>query len=294
MTTTGPSPTAAVAARDLRFTYPRGVSPAVDGLTFEVAAGEVFGFLGPSGAGKTTTQKILTRLLAAYGGEVRVFGRELSTWGDDYFERVGVGFEQPALFGKLTAAENLRLFAALYAGPVAEPEQLLAAVGLAEAAGTRAGELSRGMQTRLGVARALLHRPDLVFLDEPTSGLDPVNARLVKDLVRAQQRRGAAVFLTTHDLHTADELCDRVAFIVDGRLAAVGSPKELRYARSERQVRVEYRDAGGRGERLFPLDGLADDPDFLALLRSGTVEAVHTLEASLEDVFVELTGRRLV
>jgi fluoroquinolone transport system ATP-binding protein len=143
--------------------------------------------------------------------------------------------------------------------------------------------------------RALLHDPDLLFLDEPTSGLDPVNARVVRELVLREKARGKTVFLTTHDMATADQLCDRVAFVVDGRIATLDSPRELKVARSRRQVRVEYRDNGNEAVTgiEFPLDGLADNADFLRLLRDQRVETVHSKEATLDDVFVETTGRSL-
>ncbi|MCP2165713.1 ABC transporter ATP-binding protein [Goodfellowiella coeruleoviolacea] len=278
----------------LTFTYPGGVAQAVRGMDFTVGRGEVFGFLGPSGAGKSTTQKILIGLLTGHGGRVAVWGREPADWGSDYYQRVGVSFELPNHYQKLTALENLRFFASLYDRPTADPMELLDSVGLAEHANTRVGRFSKGMRMRLVFVRALLHHPDLLFLDEPTSGLDPTNARRVKDIVLALKARGTTVFLTTHDMATADELCDRVAFVVDGRIAALDSPQELRIAQSRRQVRVEYRDAGGQlvGQD-FALDGLADDAGFHQVLRSRRVETLHSGEATLDDVFVRTTGQVL-
>lgn len=283
----------AIAVRDLTFTYPRARKPAVEGMSFEVPPGEILGFLGPSGAGKSTTQRILVRLLDGWHGDVEVLGRPPSAWGSEYFEHIGVCFELPNHYTKLTAAENLAFFASLYAGETADPFELLAAVGLAGDAHTRVAAYSKGMRTRLSVARALVNRPQLLFLDEPTSGLDPVNARLVKDLVRAQQEQGTTVFLTTHDMATADELCDRVAFVVDGRIPVLDAPKALRLARSRRRVRVDYTLDGLAGTAEFDLDGLADDTGFQTLLRHGQVRALHSLEASLDDVFAEVTGRQL-
>lgn len=279
---------------NLTFTYPGGTEPAVRGMDFAVGKGEIFGFLGPSGAGKSTTQKILIGLLTGHGGRVSVWGKDPAEWGQDYYQRVGVSFELPNHYQKLTALENLQFFAALYNKSTLDPMDLLGSVGLAEDANTRVGKFSKGMQMRLVFIRALLHDPDLLFLDEPTSGLDPVNARKIKDIVLREKARGKTIFLTTHDMATADELCDRVAFVVDGRIVALDSPRELKVARSLRQVRVEYRD---RSEALlgkdFPLDGLADNPDFLYLLRTERVETMHSKEASLDDVFVETTGRSL-
>ncbi|RZQ61470.1 ABC transporter ATP-binding protein [Amycolatopsis suaedae] len=279
---------------NLTFTYPGGGEPAVRGMDFAVGEGEIFGFLGPSGAGKSTTQKILIGLLTGHGGSVSVWGREPAEWGQDYYQRVGVSFELPNHYQKLTALENLRFFASLYDGSTLDPMELLDAVGLAEDADTRVAKFSKGMQMRLVFVRALLHDPDLLFLDEPTSGLDPVNARKVRDIVLRAKARGKTIFLTTHDMATADQLCDRVAFVVDGRIVVLGSPRELKVARSLRQVRVEYRsEADTLIGKDFPLDGLAGNPDFLALLRHERVETLHSKEASLDDVFVEATGRSL-
>jgi fluoroquinolone transport system ATP-binding protein len=278
----------------LTFTYPGGTEPAVRGMDFAVGKGEIFGFLGPSGAGKSTTQKIMIGLLTGHGGTVSVWGNDPADWGQDYYQRVGVSFELPNHYQKLTALENLRFFASLYNKSTLDPMELLDSVGLAADANTRVGKFSKGMQMRLVFIRALLHDPDLLFLDEPTSGLDPVNARKIKDIVLAEKARGKTIFLTTHDMATADELCDRVAFVVDGRIVALDSPKELKLARSQRQVRVEYRNSAEAViGKDFPLDGLADNADFLALLRTEQVATMHSKEATLDDVFVETTGRSL-
>ncbi len=278
---------------DLTFRYPKTTAQAVKGMSFSVDRGEVFGFLGPSGAGKSTTQKILTGLLTGHGGRVAVWDRDPADWGSEYYQRIGVSFELPNHYQKLTALENLRFFAALYAGPTEDPMALLEAVDLAASAHTRVGQFSKGMQMRLVFARALLHRPELLFLDEPTSGMDPVNARRVKDIVRELRGQGRTVFLTTHDMATAEELCDRVAFVVDGRIAALDTPTEHKVGRSRRTVRVTYRDGSQLEYKDFPLDGLADDETFRALAREHHVEALHSQEASLEDVFIDVTGRSL-
>jgi fluoroquinolone transport system ATP-binding protein len=278
---------------DLTFRYPKTAEPAVKGMSFTVDRGEVFGFLGPSGAGKSTTQKILTGLLTGHGGRVAVWHRDPADWGSEYYQRIGVSFELPNHYQKLTALENLQFFAALYAGPTEDPMALLESVDLAASADTRVGQFSKGMQMRLVFARALLHRPDLLFLDEPTSGMDPVNARRVKDVVRELREQGCTVFLTTHDMATAEELCDRVAFVVDGRIAALDTPTEHKVSRSRRTVRVTYRAGIDLEYKDFPLDGLADDETFRALTREHHVEALHSQEASLEDVFIDVTGRSL-
>ncbi|MGE0220608.1 ABC transporter ATP-binding protein, partial [Mycolicibacterium sp.] len=210
--------TAVISVAGLTFTYPKAAQQAVRGMDFTVDGGEIFGFLGPSGAGKSTTQKLLIGLLRGHGGQARVWGRDPLAWGRDYYQRIGVSFELPNHYHKLTGAENLRFFASLYDRPTADPMTLLESVGLAGAADMRVGRYSKGMQMRLTFARSLINNPELLFLDEPTSGLDPVNARKVKDIILGLKTEGRTIFLTTHDMSTADELCDRVAFVVDGRI----------------------------------------------------------------------------
>ena len=282
-----------IEVRDLTFTYPGSDRQAVRGMTFAVAPGEIFGCLGPSGAGKSTTQKVLIGLLKGYGGAVSVLGRDLTAWGADYYEQVGVSFELPNHYQKLTALENLDFFRSLYAGPTAEPRRLLGMVGLAADADTRVARFSKGMQMRLTLARALLNCPRLLFLDEPTSGLDPVNAHAVMDIIRERQRDGCTVFMTTHSMSVAEALCDRVAFVVEGRITLIDSPRALKLQYGERQVRVEYRHDGHVAHSDFPLDGLGANPAFLTLLRQQLIETIHSREASLDDIFVQVTGRRL-
>ena len=286
--------TEVIRVRGLTYTYPKSPEPAVRGMDFSVGRGEIFGFLGPSGAGKSTTQKLLIGLLRGHRGEAAVWGRDPLAWGPDYYQRIGVSFELPNHYQKLTGLENLRFFASLYDVNTLDPMHLLDAVGLTGDARTRVGKYSKGMQMRLTFVRSLINDPELLFLDEPTSGLDPVNARNVKNMILDLKARGRTVFLTTHDMATANELCDRVAFVVDGRIVALDTPAELKIARSQRVVRVEYRGGNGGLEATdFPMDGLADHPAFHELLRTHHVETIHSREASLDDVFVEITGRRL-
>jgi fluoroquinolone transport system ATP-binding protein len=282
-----------IEVNNLSYTYAAAQQPAVKGLSFAIQPGEVFGFLGPSGAGKSTTQKVLIGLLREFQGQVQVFGKDLRGWKSDYYERIGVAFEVPNLYLKLTGLENLRYFASLYSVPTADPEELLALVDLAEDGKTPVGQYSKGMKVRLNVARSLLHQPALLFMDEPTAGLDPVNARRVKEIVRSQRAAGKTVFLTTHDMTVANELCDRVAFIVDGEIKQIDAPKALTLRFGKPLVRVEHGANGVVESRDFALDGLADNPDFLALLRDNAVRTMHTQEASLEDIFIQVTGRSL-
>ncbi len=282
---------------ELSYTYSTGTTPAVAGISFDIDEGEIFGFLGPSGAGKSTTQKVLIGLLHEFEGDVSVLGRELQAWSSEYYERIGVSFEQPNHFLKLTALENLSYFASLYSGPTEPPAKLLEAVDLAQDAETRVGQFSKGMKNRLTVARALINRPTVLFLDEPTAGLDPLNAQRIKNLIAEQREAGATVFLTTHDMWAADQLCDRVAFIIDGRIELIDSPRELKLRHGSPSVRLELRPETSStrtvSKRDFELDGLGDNDEFRALLRDRRVETIHSQEATLEKIFIEVTGRRL-
>jgi len=282
-----------IQVEELSFTYDRAAKPAVRGLGFGIERGEIFGFLGPNGAGKSTTQKILIRLLRDYEGRVSVLGRDLRAWRSDFYERVGVSFEFPNHYQKLTALENLRYFGALYQGKTRPPDELLESVDLGADGGTLVSQYSKGMKNRLSIARALVNDPELIFMDEPTAGLDPLSARRIKDLIKSQQTAGKTIFLTTHDMTVADELCDRVAFIVDGEIRLIDAPRELKLRYGEPRVRVEYSENGETRNREFPLGGLADQDGFLDVLRSHEIQTIHTLEATLEEIFIRVTGREL-
>jgi fluoroquinolone transport system ATP-binding protein len=279
--------------RELRYTYAGADDPAVSGVSFDVRNGEVFGFLGPSGAGKSTTQHVLIGLLDDYAGDVRVFDREVSKWGRDLYECIGVAAETPSHYRKLTGRENLELFASLYSGAICDPIELLERVGMADAADRRVGAYSKGMQMRLNFVRALMHEPELLFLDEPTAGIDPSNARTVMAVVEEVNAAGATVFLTTHDMTVADQLCDRVAFIVDGRITVIDTPRALKLTHGEPTVRVEYRSDSTLTTRLFQLADIGTNETFRTLLRSEQIETIHTEEATLEDVFIAVTGEEL-
>lgn len=282
-----------IAVRQLQYTYPSTHQPAISDLNFAVQPGEIFGFLGPSGAGKSTTQKVLIGLLKGYQGHVQVLGRDLASWRADYYERIGVSFETPNHFLKLTAVENLAYFAALYHTKPATPQTVLEMVGLGADGDTAVSQFSKGMKNRLNVARALLHNPQLLFLDEPTSGLDPVNAWRIKELIRQQQQLGKTIFLTTHNMAVADELCDRVAFIVDGQIRLVDSPKALKLKYGRSHVRLEYCHNNHVETREFALHNLGHNTEFLGLLRDYPVQTIHTQEATLEEIFIQVTGREL-
>ncbi|WP_422658828.1 ATP-binding cassette domain-containing protein [Paenibacillus sp. EC2-1] len=282
-----------IEVKDLQFTYPGAKQPTLKGLNFSIPAGEIFGFLGPSGAGKSTIQKILIGILKQYSGSVRVQGSEIRNSPSDYYEKIGVAFEFPNFYTRFTALENLSLFRSLYKGKTEDPKHLLAMVDLDKYAHTKISDFSKGMKMRLNFCRALLGSPDILFLDEPTSGLDPVNAKVMKDLILARQQQGTTILLTTHHMSAADELCDRVAFIVNGGISLIDSPRELKVRNGRSRVQIEYTDRGQLQRRDFDLQQIGSNQAFLQLLRTHPIETMHTQEATLEDVFIQVTGESL-
>ena len=262
----------------------------MNNVSFDVREGEIFGLLGPSGAGKTTTQRVLTRQQRTFTGRAQVLGRPLADWGRDYFEEIGVGFELPNHYLKFTAVENLEFFASLYGKKSRDPIELLAMVGLDRDADKKVGEFSKGMRMRLSFVRAFQHDPRLLFLDEPTAGLDPVNARVLKTIIRQLREAGKTIVLTTHNMHDVDELCDRVSFMVAGELAALDMPDALKARFGRRVVRVSY---GGKDDvrsEDFALDGLGTNVRFLEVIRTNEIRTVHSQEATLDQVFSDVTG----
>ncbi|AZO94528.1 ABC transporter ATP-binding protein [Halocella sp. SP3-1] len=282
-----------IEVKDLHFTYPGNSNETIRGISFNISKGEIFGFLGPSGAGKSTTQKIIIGLLRDYQGQVKVMDQEIRDWGKDYYERIGISFELPSLYNKLTAMENLSFIASLYNYKKTDFMELLEMVGLSDQADIKAANFSKGMKMRLNFARAFVHQPELIFLDEPTSGLDPVNAKKIKEIVLDKKKEGKTIFLTTHNMTVADELCDRVAFIVDGQIKLIDSPKKLKIKRGKKIVRVEYYQGENTLSQEFPLEKIGENQKFNKLLKSKEIKTIHTQEATLDDIFIETTGRNL-
>ncbi|SKC87994.1 ABC transporter ATP-binding protein [Maledivibacter halophilus] len=282
-----------IEVKDLKFTYINAKEKTIKGLSFSVKKGEIFGFLGPSGAGKSTTQKILIGILKDYKGNIKVRGKEIKDWNKDFYERVGISFELPSLYRKLTALENLNFIKSFYEGKTQDSMELLEMVGLEDKANLKVSQYSKGMKMRLGFARAFIHKPELLFLDEPTSGLDPVNAKNIKEIILNKKREGKTIFLTTHNMNVAEELCDRVAFIVDGEIKLIDSPKELKIKYGKRNLRVEYYDNNDSVYKEFDLKNIGYNDRFIELLRNKPIKTIHTGEASLDEIFIQITGRRL-
>jgi ABC-type multidrug transport system ATPase subunit len=287
----GPAIETALRATDLSYAY--GELLAVDGVSLSVGRGEVLGVLGPNGAGKSTVIKMLTGQLPPRTGHVEVLGMDLERARTAIQARIGVCFEEKNLYLNLSGRENLRFFAGLFGRRDADLAALLARVGLVERADDRVAGYSKGMRQRLMIARTLVNEPDVVFLDEPTDGLDPVSARTIRQLIRDEAARGAAVLLTTHDMYEADELSDRVAFIDRGHILVEDTPEALRLQHGTRTVRVRLQGPDGAVDRVVPLDGDEAARALQELVAGGDVLTIHTEEATLEDVFVEFAGRGL-
>jgi fluoroquinolone transport system ATP-binding protein len=222
-----------------------------------------------------------------------MLGKNLKNWKTDLYENIGVCFEFPNHYQKLTALENLELFSSFYRNKTVDPNDLLAMVDLDKDANQRVSSFSKGMKTKLNFARALINNPQMLFLDEPTTGLDPVSARQIKNIIHEKKKQGKTIFLTTHNMTDADELCDRVGFMVDGRLVLIESPKDLKLEHGKKLVRVEYINNGEIIQEEFTLANLGSNPAFITLLNSGRVQTIHTQEATLDDVFITVTGRQL-
>lgn len=283
-----------ISVKNLSHSYSNDDKLAVKNISFEVEKGETFGFLGPSGAGKSTTQNILTGLLKQQSGEVIVAGYDLMKVQNERFNKIGVSFEQSNVYSKLTALENLKYYADLFDVPTRDPHELLKLVGLDGRENNRAGEFSKGMKHRLTFARSMINNPELWFLDEPTTGLDPTIAATIKDIIRDGKAKGTTSFLTTHNMYIADELCDRVAFIIDGEIKLIDTPKNLKQQYGQKLVEIEYVKEGEiYKETLKTIDDI-DREKIANIVKSYDIKTMHTKEATLEEIFIQVTGRGLI
>lgn len=267
-----------------------GSTRALDGLSFAVKEGEIFGFLGPSGAGKTTTIKLLTRQLRPGAGEIAVFGAPIARLDSAAYEQIGILSDNSGVYERMSVYENMKLFADLRGLPASRIGEVLEKVGLADAGKRVAKKLSKGMRQRLILAMAVLHRPRLLFLDEPTAVLDPATTAAIHRLLREMNDGGTTIFLTTHNMEEADRLCARVAFLNEGRIAETGVPAQLKLKYAKDRVRVLLED----GEALE----CARNPEaigaLLADLSGRGIASVHSEEPDLEEIFLQVTGRNLV
>lgn len=281
-----------IEVKNLSFQYTKQ-TPFIKDINFTVQKGEIFGFLGPSGAGKTTLQKILTGLITDYEGSAIVNGVNCNAFNKACYEQIGVDFEFSTLYEKLTAIENLAFFASLYKNPTTSFGELLEAVGLTQDANKKVSEYSKGMKSRLNFIKAILHHPQILFLDEPTSGLDPSNSQRLKELILQEKAKGKTIILTTHNMQDATELCDRVAFIVNGQICALDTPHQLIMSKGATKLKYSYWD----GIEVFKeclLSEINQDKQLTYLIEHNLLLSIHSSEPTLNDIFIELTGRALL
>ncbi|WP_167958169.1 ABC transporter ATP-binding protein [Anaerosporobacter faecicola] len=277
-----------IKVNDVHFRYKKNQAEILKGISFTVEEGEIFGLLGPSGAGKSTLQKVLLGLNKGYSGSAQIMGTEAKQIGSRFYNKIGVGFELPNLYEQLTIEENLKTFQKLYENPADIPE-LLREVGLYEHRNKRVNELSKGMKMRLNFCRALIGNPSILFLDEPTSGLDPNNTKVIQDKIRKLKMEGVTVIVTTHNMTFADQICDRVAFVVDGTIKEIGKPEELRLQYGASRIRVKTK----LEEREYPLAEIGQNMDFLTQIKNPVLH-IDTICPTLEEIFTIVTGKILL
>lgn len=259
-------------------------------ISFQVAKGEIFGLLGPSGAGKTTLIKILTGQLKKDAGEVRILDKEVSALTGKDHNRIGIMMDQFGVYERFSCMENLKIFADIYGVSHQNAQMALSDVGLEDAAGIMASKLSKGMRSRLSLARVFMTNPQIIFLDEPTSGLDPATSEVIHKLILKKREEGCTLFLTTHNMQEAAKLCDHIALLNEGKIVEYGKPDELcRKYDHQKVIHIHLRD--GREETLDYSDTSADR--LCLLMKEGRLETIHSAEPDLESVFMELTGRKL-
>ncbi|MFA5542352.1 MAG: ABC transporter ATP-binding protein [Bacilli bacterium] len=275
--------------KNLRFKYPKSNEETIKGVSFSVEEGKIIGLLGPSGAGKSTTQKILIKLINDYEGEILYNGKNLKSYNKAFYEEVGVGFEMPVHFNKLTAVQNLKYFSSLYKKNI-DYIELLKKLNLGDDMNKEVGQFSKGMKVRLNFARALLNDPKVLFLDEPTAGLDPTNARIIKDLILDFKSKGNTVFITTHLMGDVEQLCDEVIFIRKGEITEKSTPRDLKLKYGTKEVMLEYQNNSKIEKKNFLMEGLGNNQDFLNLIKNVELETIHSGETSLEDIFIKVTG----
>lgn len=261
----------------------------LDNLTFAVERGEVFGFLGPSGAGKTTTIKILTRQLVVDAGSVSLFGAPIERASAADYERIGILSDTSALYERMSIEENLRFYARIRGVNEGGIPALLERMNLADDRKTLIKKCSRGMRQRAALLAALIHEPGLLFLDEPTNGLDPAARAEVHRMLLELKAGGTTVFLTTHDMAEAEDLCDRVGILDEGHLVACDAPEALRLRFARNRVLVRTRTRG----TVETTKDAAGAQVVAELMAAGECLSIHSDEPNLEDVFLELTGREL-
>ena len=261
-----------------------GSKKALHQISFEIKEGEIFGFLGPSGSGKTTMINVLTGQLATDQGNTILLGKNSQDLTSNDLEQIGIVSDGSGFYEKMSLYKNLLIYAKLYGLKSDRVNQVLQQVGLADAKDIIAEKLSTGMKQRMFLARALLNAPKILFLDEPTSGLDPTTSKMIHTLLQELTQAGTTIFWTTHDMHEATLLCDRLSLLNKGNLIEYGSPQDIiQKYHVDKKVRVVYND--GR-EQIVPFEELPH-------LDTTDLMVVHSCEPTLEEIFIRLTGEKL-
>lgn len=267
-----------------------GRNTVLKGINLQIKRGEVFGLLGPSGAGKTTLIKILTGQLPQTKGSAVILGKDSRALTSEVYAKIGMVLDNSGLYERLTCYDNLSLFAQIYHINKSDINKVLQKVGLADAIKCPVGKLSKGMKQRLVLARAIMHRPDILFLDEPTSGLDPATAAQIHQLIREEREQGASIFLTTHNMEEATKLCDNVALLNNGLIVEYGNPEEVcRKYNHQNSIHILLKE----GKTVTMKNSAAAAKEIADYFAQERVESIHSTEPNLETVFMELTGRGL-
>jgi ABC-2 type transport system ATP-binding protein len=273
-----------------------GKREAVTNSSFEVLGGEIFGLLGPNGAGKTTIIRMLSGQIDPSRGRALVAGHDVVKQRQRLKRHIGVVFEDQNLYERLSARQNLAFSCWLYGLPEKRIDEVLALVGLRDRARDPLSKFSNGMRQRIMIARALLHHPQVLFLDEPSRGLDPIAARVIRETITQLSREGMTILLTTHLMDEADQLCQRVAFLVNGKIVANDTPRNLKIRHGQRTLRVLLDQHNGNVsliEKTLSLDDAEDQARLEQWMQEGLVRTIHSNEATLEEVFIEVAGVRL-
>lgn len=260
------------------------------GISFDITEGQIFGLLGPSGAGKTTLIKILTGQLSFDGGEVITLDKEIEKLTGEDKRKIGIMMDQFGVYERLSCSDNLKIYADIYGIQYSKIKEILQYVGLDGAEKRSASKLSKGMEARLRLARVFLHSPKLIFLDEPTSGLDPKSMQAIHKLILDKKKDGCTIFLTTHNMEEAAKLCDKVALLNEGEIVEIGKPSDicLKYNHKKKIIlRLTS------GEEMELSHDAASAKKIYELMQENTIEAIHSSEPNLETVFLEITGRKL-
>lgn len=266
----------------------------IENMSFEVKNGEIFGFLGPSGAGKSTLQKLMIGLITNYKGSIKIDDCEVKNHKNEFYENIGIDFEFSTLYEKMTAQENLKFFASLYKGKKRSINGLLESVELLNDGDKKVSAYSKGMKSRLNFIKAIMHNPKYIFLDEPTNGLDPNTSQILVELILKEKQKGKTIIITTHNMEDATRLCDRVAFIVKGKIKALDSPHNLIMEQGASTIKYSYLEKGKELTSTTNLLNIKNDLSLIKIIKENRLLTIHSSEPNLGDIFKKITGRELV